>query len=187
MTWLALLAFVKRIGSGVVKWLSSLSFWQLACLGLALFAGLQTIRVSAERRHSAKVEAQIVKCEAARHADREAYAKAQADAQAKNRADVERTKQQQKEISDATVANLNARLERLRRELSASAAQGAPGHPGLSENGNPAPRADGQAGVCLTPEELLRAAENEERHDRLIDWVERQSKVDPNKVLEPAQ
>jgi hypothetical protein len=34
--------------------------------------------------------------------------------------------------------------------------------------------------MCLSPADRLRAAENEERHDELIDWVEQQSKVDPN-------
>jgi hypothetical protein len=55
VTWLLLVA--QRIGG----WLSGLKFWQIVCLGLALFAGLQTIRVSAEKRHSAKVEAQLQK------------------------------------------------------------------------------------------------------------------------------
>jgi hypothetical protein len=35
--------------------------------------------------------------------------------------------------------------------------------------------------VCLSPADRLLAAQNEERHDQLIDWVIQQSKVDPNK------
>jgi hypothetical protein len=84
MTWLAVLGLLKRFGS----FLGSLNVWQLLCIGLALFAGLQTIRVSGEKRHSAKVETQLAKCSQARHADQQAYRKAQADAQAKNAADV---------------------------------------------------------------------------------------------------
>lgn len=57
MVWLTVLDIAKRIGA----WLGSLNIWQLACIGLALFAGVQTLRVSAEQRHSAKVEAQLSK------------------------------------------------------------------------------------------------------------------------------
>jgi hypothetical protein len=40
MSWLAVLGLLKRFGS----FLGSLNVWQLLCIGLALFAGLQTIR-----------------------------------------------------------------------------------------------------------------------------------------------
>jgi hypothetical protein len=57
MVWLTVLGIAKRIGA----WLTSLSFWQLACIGLALFAGVQTLRLGAEQRHAHKVEAQLSK------------------------------------------------------------------------------------------------------------------------------
>jgi hypothetical protein len=57
MPTLAILAIAKRIGA----WLTSLSFWQIVSLGLALFAGVQTLRLGAEQRHAHKVEAQLSK------------------------------------------------------------------------------------------------------------------------------
>jgi hypothetical protein len=57
VTWLAVLGLLKRFGT----FLGSLNVWQLLCIGLALFAGLQTIRLHAEQRHATKVEAQLSK------------------------------------------------------------------------------------------------------------------------------
>ena len=174
---LVLLAILKRIGA----WLGSLNLWQLLCIGLALFAGIQTMRVWAEQRHSAKVESQLTKCNSARRADRLAYERAQADAQAINQHQIQRTKQKQEAITDEVRTDLNSRLERLRRELRSPAPQSAPKGPGAGQ-ASPAPGgASPKAGLCLSPSELLRAAENEERHDQLITWIERQSQVDPNK------
>jgi hypothetical protein len=180
MILLALRAFAGR----ALSFLGKLNGYQIAIIALALFAGIQTLRVSAEKRHSAKVERQLGKCTAARKADQDAYRKAQADAQALNQAQVSKAKLHQQEISNAIVARLNDDIARLRRELSqggASAPQSHPVRPGSSNPGGPSTATPGEAGLCLSPEELLRAAENEERHDRLIDWVEEQSKLDPNK------
>lgn len=157
--------------------LATLKLIGWAVIAFSFIACLAALRM--EQSQNAKLKAQLHECSTLRQADRDSYARAQAEAEAKNLADVALVKQQQQRISDDTVALLNARLERLRRELSkggASAPQSHPGKPGLPEGG-PAPGgADGAAGLCLTPAELLRAAENEERHDRLIDWAERQSK-----------
>lgn len=61
---LFLIGGAKSLFGSVVGWLSRLSFAQVALLVLALFAGLQTIRVSAEKRHSAKLQTQIEKVSA---------------------------------------------------------------------------------------------------------------------------
>lgn len=178
MLWLTVLGIAKRIGA----WLTSLSFWQIM-FGTAMFlAGWQYLGKRAEQRHAHKVEAQLSKAVAARQADREAYAKAQADARAKNLADIQRTEQRQKEISDARVADLNARLERITRELRDNpTAKGSAGRTPIPETG-PAPcRAYDPAWLCLSPADRLLAAQNEERHDQLIDWVIGQSNIDPNK------
>jgi hypothetical protein len=165
------------------KWLCHRSFWQLACIALALFGAVQTIRVKAEQRHSAKVETQLSKCTAGRKSDQDAYRKAQADAQTMNHADVARDERRKQELSNETVSRLNADIAELRRSLSkggAAAPQSHPGKPDLSSGDQPASGAPGETGLCLSPEELLRAAENEERHDRLIDYVEGLSKINPN-------
>jgi small-conductance mechanosensitive channel len=179
---LLLLGGAKGLFTRVLSFLGKLNIWQLGCIALALFAGVQTLRLAAETRHSHKVEAQLAKSDAARHADRLAYAKAQEAAQAKNRADIQRTEQRQKEISDARVADLNSRLERIARELRDNpSAKGSAGRTPIPETG-PAPcRAIDPAWLCLSPADRLLAAQNEERHDQLIDWVIQQSKVDPNK------
>lgn len=164
----------------VIAWLSHRSFWQLACLALGALLIVQTIRVKAEQRHAHKVETQLSKVVAARKADHEAYVKAQAAAAAKNIAQVAHVKQQQQEITDATVSRLGARLELIRGELRRSNSQGAPGSAPTGDPGQTPCRASNSAWLCLSPQDRLSAAENEERHDELIDWVIAQSKVDPN-------
>jgi hypothetical protein len=117
-----------------------------------------------------------------RMTDRAAYEQAQKQAEAKNLADIQRTEQRQKEISDARVADLNARLERITRELRDNpTAKGSAGRTPVPEIG-PAPcRAYDPAWLCLSPADRLLAAQNEERHDQLITWNEQQMKVDPEK------
>jgi hypothetical protein len=114
-----------------------------------------------------------------RIADRQAYADAQAAAAAKNEAQVAHIKQAQQEITDATVSRLNSRLELIRGELRKPAPQGAPGSAATGDPGAAPCRATDPAWLCVAPEDRLRAAENEERHDELIDWTILQSKVKP--------
>jgi uncharacterized membrane protein len=57
MILLALRAFAGR----ALSFLGRLNGYQIAIIALALFAGIQTLRVSAEKRHSAKVEQQLAK------------------------------------------------------------------------------------------------------------------------------
>jgi hypothetical protein len=161
-------------------WLSHRSLAEIGCLVLALVCVVEFVSLKAEKRHSAKVEARLVNVTAARAADRQAYIKAQDDAAVKNKAEVAATEQQYKRSNDEAVSNLNARLAQLRAELLRKAAPGAA--KGSAGNASP-PKADDSrgsaptAGVCLTPEELLRAAENEERHDQLIKLIRKQMAV----------
>ena len=180
MTWALLGMKLMGIGRAIGAWLAKRSLAELACIALALFAGLQTIRVAAEKRHSAKVEAQLLKCDQQRHADQEAYAKAQADAQAANRAHVEQIEQQyQRNSDDERQAYLrdHAELVRLRQHPTAQGAASGAGSPAA-----PAPTqgADGD-GLRLSPDEHLQAQEIELRLMHLQNWVERQLGVDPNK------
>jgi hypothetical protein len=157
--------------------------WRLigwCALGLAFVGMLTALRLT--QAQNGKLKAQLHECTIGRQSDRISYEQAQKTAEALNRAQVERVKSQQQRITDDVEANLSARLERLRRELrSNTAPQSAPVSPNPSLTGpaseGPAPTAR----LCLSTEELLRAAENEERHDQLINWVLGQSQVDPNK------
>jgi hypothetical protein len=175
MTWLAIRLF---LGSALKK-LGSLNLWQLLCIALALFGAVQTLRLSIEKRHAHKVEAQLGKEIAAHKRDIDSYRQAQADAAAANKAQVAAIRQKQQEITDATVSRLNSRLELIRGELRKPAAQGSANSPGASDSGSAPCRAFDPAWLCVAPEERLRAAENEERHDELIDWTIQQSKVKP--------
>jgi hypothetical protein len=124
-----------------------------------------------------------VKCQNVRAADRTNYIKAQKDAQALNDAQIARVKQRQQEITDATITHLDQRLELIRRGLPKSGTPTTPNTTGSPKTGDTSQgpcRAFDPAWLCLSPEERLRAAENEERHDELIDWVEQQSALDPN-------
>lgn len=117
-----------------------------------------------------------------RMADRAAYAQAQKDAAQANKAQVAKVEQQQQKVTSDVESDYQRKLDALRRELRAQpkAAPGAAGSAGLSQvpdsAGGPAP----EAGMPLSPDERLRAAENELQLDELITWVEQQMKVDPN-------
>lgn len=57
----ALASLAGGIFRRLFDWLKTLNIWQLLCIALALFAGFQTLRVSAEQRHSGKLQAQLSK------------------------------------------------------------------------------------------------------------------------------
>jgi hypothetical protein len=184
MTWaLSLLGIGNAVLKAVLAWLSKRSLAELGCLALALICLLQFTALRSEKRHGEKLQGQLTKCAQGREADRTAYAKAQADAAAKNRAHVADVEAKQKRITDETVASLNDRLSRLSGELHAHgpAAQGHVNGAGPSALPKPASGTPETPGLCLSPEQLLRAAQDEERHDQLIQWIEQQMKVDPNK------
>lgn len=126
---------------------------------------------------------QTLECSAARHADQQSYAQAQSDAQAKNKAQVAKVKTEQERITGNVEKSYEADLARLRAERlrSPSGAPASPsrgpgaGKPGTAPGG-PAPEA-----VPLSSDDLLQAQETELQLNALIDWVEGQAKVDPNK------
>jgi hypothetical protein len=120
----------------------------------------------------------------ARLADRATYEQAQKDAARLNQQQIQHVKHQQQEISDATVATLNSRLELIHSELRKQS-NAAPPHPSAGPTAGNASEApctvNDPAWMCLSPADRLLAAENEERHDELIDWNLKQSELDPNK------
>jgi hypothetical protein len=111
-------------------------------------------------------------------AERDSLIAAAKEAERLNKEQVSRIVNEQDRISKDVEADLTARLERLRRELRAKANNGNPQGTGASPDGKAPGTVVGEAGLCSSPEQLLRAAENEERHDQLITWVEQQLKVE---------
>ena len=166
-----------------VQWLSHRSFWQIMFGAALILAGWQYIGRRAEQRHAAKLQAQLSKCTAGREADRAAYRQAQIDAEAKNKAHVADVEAQQKRISDERLKDANDRLSRLAGELRARgpAAQSHPNGAGSPPVSSPSGGASNPAQLCLSPDQLLRAAQDEERHSQLIQWIDQQLGVDPNK------
>jgi hypothetical protein len=129
-------------------------------------------------RRADKFERQAIKCAEGRKADRAAYETAQKDAASKNKAQVQKIESEQQRITANVEADLTARLERLRSELRRNAtSQGSPRSPGAGGVPEAPGSANGEARVCLEADQLLRGAENEERHEQLIRWVEQQLKV----------
>ena len=57
MPWLAIRAILGRALSALGK----LNLWQILLIAAIIFGAIQTVRVKAEQRHSAKVEAQLIK------------------------------------------------------------------------------------------------------------------------------
>jgi hypothetical protein len=159
-----------------MPFLGALSLIQkiLGIAALSIILALSVALWAADRRAD-KWQGQALKCAEGRKADRAAYEQAQREAAAKNEAEVARIESEQEKITDDVSRDLNARLERLRSELRRNApSKGSAGSPQAGAAGSAEPGANETARVCLAPEELLRAAENEERHDQLISWVERQ-------------
>lgn len=143
---------------------------------------VQTFRIEGFRIwpiHVHGLREKLADSEAGRATDRSRYEQAQRDAKTKNEEQVRQIEQRQEEVTHEVTRDLNSRLERLRGELRSqgSAAGRKPGGPATGADGKPRPGSDEAAGVCLAPEEQLRAAENEERHDQLITWVEKQLAV----------
>ncbi len=169
----------KRLLGIAFAWLRSLSWSQLLCLALAGFALLFYLQRNDARSDAARWEKQYHGERAARLADRDAYTEAQRKAAELNEAEVARIEREQDRITADVESNLNSRLERLRRELrgQTSTDKGAAGGPQASPDGRSGSGTSQEAGVCLTSDQLLRAAENEERHDQLISWIERQLAV----------
>jgi hypothetical protein len=58
---LAIWAVIQRIGASALSFLGKLSIWQLLLIAALLVAGVQTVRVHAEQRHSAKLQTQVSK------------------------------------------------------------------------------------------------------------------------------
>lgn len=183
MTMLALRLLLSGWASKIWAWLCHRSFWQLMFGAALILVGWEYLGKRSEQRHAHKVESQLSKCTAGRKADLDTYRKGQTDAAAKNLAHVADIEAQQKRISDARLKDANDRLARLSGELRAHgpAAQGYSNGAGPSAPAHPADGTHGSSGLCLSPEQLLRAAQDEERHDQLITWLEQQLTIDPNK------
>jgi len=178
--------FVKALLGGWLKKLlvvlSHLTFWQIVSLALACFSVVQHFTLADARHDRDAWRRQFDAEHSGRLADRQAYAKAQADAKAANLAHVTDVEAQQKRISDERLKDANDRLARLADELRARgpAAQGSSGRTSPPKVPGSASGTPQTPGLCLSPEQLLRAAQDEERHDQLITWIEQQMKVDPN-------
>jgi hypothetical protein len=145
--------------------------WLRAAPYLIILALIAALAIQGSR--VSNLQEKLAGCQQGRAADRATYEAAQAQAAEKNRAQVRTIEQKQEAANAQAVSNLSARLERLRSELRAStgASKGGAGSAGLSEAGGGS-SAPGASGLCLTPEELLHGASNEERHDELITLVE---------------
>jgi hypothetical protein len=181
----AALIVMKLVGGRIWTWLSHRSFWQLVCMALAGFALLQHFQLAGERRHSAKVEAQALKCAQGREADRKSHETAQVQAKAKNEATLQRVKHEQDTITDNVEDRYHRDLARLHSELRPGTAKGAANGAGSPADGKAAGGPGEATGLPFPDSERLRAAENELQLDRLIDWVEQQSRVDPNRATPP--
>ena len=118
------------------------------------------------------------------------YRFAQEQARLREEARLARVAAEQKEITDAVVLDYQQRLaaarahaERLREELRAGAgAAGAASGERMPGAGDTAGGADEAPGDHrLSVEERLIATEQALQLDALIDWIERQKAVDPNR------
>lgn len=133
------------------------------------------IGVLIQRSHINSLGHKLDNERAGRIADRQSYTRAQDEAAAKNKADIARIQQKQKEVSDATENRYNRDLAELRR-LRSQAPRRAPGKPGVSQVPD-APGTAPQEELRLPADQLLRAQEIELQLNSLIDWVNEQLKA----------
>jgi multidrug efflux pump subunit AcrA (membrane-fusion protein) len=181
---LSLLGFGRAALSAVVGWLSRRSLSQIVCIILACALVLALLRAHHWKAVASNRQAQLVKCQAARKSDRDAYAKAQSEAQAKNAATVARDRAERERIThefDNYQSELDSLRSDLARRLRQPSAQGSAGKPDLP-NISPAPSGpDGAPRVSVPTGLYVRGAELELQLERLQQWVAEQLKVDPNK------
>lgn len=145
----------------------------MALLLMAL--AIQTARLNSARDN-------LEREKAARVADRIAYKAAQDKAREQMRAENKRIEAEQEKVSETREADLTARIERLRRELRAETAKGRAGSGGAS-GVSPSPQgSDGEAKVCISPEQFLLGAEYEEKLDQWVKWWEDVSRINRGKT-----
>lgn len=158
----------KLIGAGAI----ALAF-------LFLYASLKDARSDRDRY---KAQAQSLRD--LRETDRRNFEAAAKEAARLNREQVARIKADQDRVTQETSREYQADLARLRRDFAlrlSGAAKANPGSPGQGRTGTvpgAASGTDGEARLCYAPEDVLRAAENELRHEALIEWIEAQRKVE---------
>jgi len=176
-------------------WLATRSPMELLCLALTAIALVEHFQIAAERRHRERAEQHdaatsraLGQEQRAHAAERARYRAAQAQAKALNEAEIARTVAARHASDERTIHALRDNIGSL-RDLSArgqlrpwlAAAQGATGGAEADACVAAPCRAIDPTWLCLSPSDVLRAAENEERQDRLIDAIEGQAAVDPNK------
>jgi hypothetical protein len=146
--------------------------------GLLILTLALSVALHIERHSLAKAKERIVELNQLRAADRASYEAAQAKSQADNQAQVTKVKAQQEQISEKARSDYSRDLERLR--VQARTNQGAAGSAGASGVPQTASGADAEK-LCVPSGRLLQAQELELRNNALIDWVNGQAGIDPNK------
>jgi hypothetical protein len=162
--------------------IAKLSPSQLIIAALVMLAAFQHFHAKRIMRHDIATTRALGRERDAHTADIARWKAGAAASDDANRERVATVEAKYKEQNDEAKAYLTGRLELLRRQLRGQGGndQSRPGGPDLPPADNPT-GTTGQAGVCLSPEVILRGAENEERHDELISLILRQVSVDPNK------
>lgn len=153
--------------------LARLNIWQLLCI--ALFASTAIFYV---QRNSARAETEQVRIDLNEvRAERDSLISAAKEAERLNKEQVKRIVSEQDRISDNVEADLNARIERLRRELRAKADNGNSQGSNPSPDGNPSEVPADPSRVCISSEQFLLGAEYEEKLDQWVKWWNEVSKV----------
>lgn len=154
--------------------------WKLAVgIGALIALAMLLALYRGEKRHSAKVEAQLVASVEARKADRVIYQTAQVAAQAKNEAQVARIETDQEKASAELKNDFDRDLARLRaggvrQDLAAvGRATRSAQASGISA---PACQPDGE-NMLVSRALIMQAAEIELGRNALIDWINRQIDV----------
>lgn len=166
-------------------WLGTLNPWQSLSLALGLLALFQHVLIVAAHRHAAKVEAQYGRERDAHAADIARWKAGQFAATKLNQATLARVAQQQQAITKETANDYQAQLADLRARLGRMRTAPATDNrrPTDGDRASPLPVAaggpDGQAVPGDQPD-LRYVAETELQLNALIDWIKRQSAVDPN-------
>lgn len=188
-----LFGFGLKLGKGLFGWLRTLSIYQIGCIALTLFSLYQHFHIVRIEHHDAATSRALAAEKLSHAADTKRYREAQITARRLNDEQIAAIIANRNAITERIIRDKDTNIAHLRELAAAGKLQPGiyadRGHTSGSPSSAVGQGATGTAdpsGLCLSPKELLSAAESEERHDRLIDVVIELGNVDTNKPIKPA-
>ena len=169
---------VRRIGA----WLGQLQPFQMLSLALGLLSAFLWLQGAHSRHAAAKWKGLAEQCAELRKGDRRHFEAAAKQAQADQAAQIVKVEAQQAQISTEVNHDYETQLAALRAANRLRASRPDPGRAN-GDRASPVPdSAPGTSGEAVSRDQpdLQYTAEVELQLNALVDWVQRQTSIDPN-------